>query len=220
MEAGSIRAPGIGANLRDDAAAGTESVVERDVTAATIADPAALGLAGFALTTMILSVYNTGALDAAGEPVVLGVAAAYGGLAQLLAGMWEFRKGNTFGAAAFSSYGAFWLSFFVLLELDATKLGGAAGDAVGLYLLGWGFFTFYMWIASFRTSAAVNVVFLLLWITYGFLSGGEFAANATLTHIGGGLGLATAAAAWYAAFGVVTNNTFKKPIIPLGPLNR
>jgi len=81
-------------------------------TAVTIADPAPLGLAAFALTTFVLSMFNAGLVDAKGEPIVLGLALAYGGTAQLLAGMWEFRKGNTFGATAFSSYGAFWISFW------------------------------------------------------------------------------------------------------------
>ena len=79
-----------------------------------IADPGPLGLAAFALTTFVLSMFNADLVSKGGEPVVLGLALAYGGLAQLLAGMWEFRTGNTFGAVAFTSFGAFWLSFFVL----------------------------------------------------------------------------------------------------------
>ena len=90
-----------------------------DVASLSIADPAALGLAGFALTTFVLSVFNTGLVDKAGEPVVLGLALAYGGAAQLLAGMWEFRKGNTFGATAFSSYGAFWISYWAFVAFFA-----------------------------------------------------------------------------------------------------
>jgi succinate-acetate transporter protein len=86
-----------------------------DVTSVSIADPAALGLAGFAMTTFVLSMFNAGLVGKAGEPVVLGLALAYGGGAQLLAGMWEFRKGNTFGATAFSSYGAFWISYWAFV---------------------------------------------------------------------------------------------------------
>ncbi|HEY8556984.1 MAG TPA: acetate uptake transporter, partial [Actinomycetes bacterium] len=88
-------------------------------TAETIADPAPLGLAAFALTTFVLSMFNAGLVDAKGEPIVLGLALAYGGAAQLLAGMWEFRKGNTFGATAFSSYGAFWISFWAYVAFFA-----------------------------------------------------------------------------------------------------
>src|SRR5262245_54474865 len=99
-----------------------------------IANPAPLGLAAFALTTFVLSMFNAGLLGAGGEPIVFGLALAYGGLAQLLAGMWEFRTGNTFGAVAFTSYGAFWLSFWAYVQFYADKVAAAdAGHAVGLY---------------------------------------------------------------------------------------
>src|SRR6266567_1420794 len=102
-----------------------------------IADPAPLGLAGFAMTTFVLSMFNANLIGKAGEPVVLGLALAYGGGAQLLAGMWEFAKGNTFGATAFSSYGAFWISFWYLTgHTDMTGLkAGDAANGIGLYLL-------------------------------------------------------------------------------------
>src|SRR4051794_1623038 len=123
-----------------------------------VADPGPLGLAAFALTTFVLSMFNADLVGAGGEPIVFGLALAYGGLAQLLAGMWEFRTGNTFGAVAFTSYGAFWLSFFVFVTFFEDKLpakdAGVAGHAVGLYLIAWGIFTAYMFIASLRTTAA------------------------------------------------------------------
>src|ERR1700754_4341657 len=97
------------------------------------ADPGPLGLAGFAMTTFVLSMFNADLVDKAGEPVVLGIALAYGGIAQLLAGMWEFRTGNTFGAVAFSSFGAFWLSFWALVTFFESSIPEAnVGDAVGL----------------------------------------------------------------------------------------
>ena len=106
-------------------------------------------------------------MSSAGEPVVLGLALAYGGLAQLLAGMWEFRTGNTFGATAFSSYGAFWLSFWAFGQFYEKHVPKAdAGHAVGLYLIAWGIFTAYMFVASLRTTAAVALVFLLLAVTF------------------------------------------------------
>src|SRR5690242_7593171 len=118
----------------------------------TPADPGPLGLAGFALTTFVLSMFNAGLVSKAGEPVVLGLALAYGGIAQFAAGMWEFRTGNTFGAVAFSSYGAFWISFWALVTFFAKSIPAAhAGDAVGLYLWAWGIFTTYMFVASDRT---------------------------------------------------------------------
>src|SRR3954447_14835716 len=113
------------------------------------ADPGPLGLGAFALTTFVLSMFNSGLVSDKGEPVVLGLALFYGGVAQFAAGMWEFRTGNTFGATAFTSYGAFWLSFWALLHFYAAKIPAAdAGHAIGLYLIAWGIFTAYMFVAS------------------------------------------------------------------------
>ncbi len=192
-----------------------------DPAAASIADPAPLGLAAFALTTFVLSMFNAGLVDAKGEPIVVGLALAYGGGAQLLAGMWEFRKGNTFGATAFTSYGAFWLSFWAYVAFFAEGVPEAnRGSAVGLYLIAWGIFTAYMWVASFRTNAAVNLVFLLLTITFFVLGVGDAAGNDTISKLGGWLGLATAVAAWYASFAGVTNSTFGRTMLPVWPLRR
>ena len=188
-----------------------------DVASLSIADPAALGLAGFAMTTFVLSMFNAGLVGKAGEPVVLGLALAYGGVAQLLAGMWEFRKGNTFGATAFSSYGAFWVSYWAFVAFFAK---GVPDTAVGLYLIAWGIFTFYMWIASFRTTVAVNLVFLLLWITYLLLVIGAASGTSGITKLGGWIGLATAVAAWYASFAIVANFTFRRTILPMRELRR
>src|SRR4051794_11065540 len=130
-----------------------------------IADPGPLGLAAFALTTFVLSMFNADLVGKGGEPVVLGLALAYGGLGQLLAGMWEFKTGNTFGAVAFTSYGAFWISYFVLVQFIVSKKvipTADVGHAIGLYLISWGIFTSYMFIASLRTTAAISLVFLLL----------------------------------------------------------
>src|SRR3954464_10722520 len=120
------------------------------------ADPGPLGLAGFAMTTFVLSMFNADLVNKAGEPVVLGLALAYGGIAQLLAGMWEFRTGNTFGAVAFSSFGAFWISYWALVTFFLKDIPKPdVGHAVGLYLIAWGIFTAYMFIASLRTTAAI-----------------------------------------------------------------
>jgi succinate-acetate transporter protein len=187
-----------------------------------VADPAPLGLAGFALTTFVLSMFNSGLVSDKGEPVVLGLALAYGGLAQLLAGMWEFKNNNTFGATAFTSFGAFWLSFWAFNQFFAKEITdkAALGHAVGLYLIGWGIFTAYMWIASFRVSVAVNVVFLLLAITFIVLGIGNSGAHTDIVKAGGYLGLATAIAAWYASFATVTNKTFGRILVPVKDLKR
>ncbi len=187
------------------------------VPGAHIADPAPLGLAAFALTTFVLSCINAGWFPATIEPVVFGLALAYGGIGQLLAGMWEFGKGNTFGATAFSSYGAFWISFWWLT--GHTDLSGAGADAakgVGLYLLAWGIFTAYMTVAASRVSGAVLVVFVLLTITFLVLAWGEFAGSTGIHNLGGYLGILTALAAWYASFAGVSAFTFKRPLVPTG----
>jgi uncharacterized protein len=186
-----------------------------------IADPGPLGLAAFALTTFVLSMFNAHLVGSGGEPIVFGLALAYGGLAQLLAGMWEFRTGNTFGAVAFTSYGAFWLSFWAFVQFFEKSVPAAdAGHAVGLFLIAWGIFTTYMFVASLRTTAAVSLVFVLLAATFFLLGIGNAGAHPNIIKAGGWLGLATAAAAWYASFAAVTNSTFGRTILPVRPLNQ
>jgi succinate-acetate transporter protein len=183
------------------------------------ADPGPLGLGAFAMTTFVLSMFNSNLVDIKGIPVVLGLALVYGGIVQLLAGMWEFRTGNTFAAVAFSSFGAFWISFWALEVFYAKEIGGNAGHAVGLYLWAWAIFTAYMSVAALRVSGAVLLVFVLLTVTFVLLAIGAVGAHATVTHWGGYLGLATAAAAWYASFAAVANATFGRVILPVMPLS-
>ena len=182
------------------------------------ADPGPLGLAGFAMTTFVLSMFNSNLVSEKGLPVVLGLALVYGGIVQLLAGMWEFRTGNTFGAVAFCSFGGFWISFWALNVFYAKQIGGNAGHAVGVYLWAWAIFTVYMTVAATRVSAAVLLVFVLLSATFVLLAIGATGAHASVTHWGGYLGLATAAAAWYASFAAVTNSTFGRIVLPVKPL--
>jgi succinate-acetate transporter protein len=199
----------------------TEGRTGASVPTPTIANPGPLGLAAFATTTFILSMFNSGLVSSAGEPVVFGMALAYGGLAQLLAGMWEFRTGNTFGATAFTSYGAFWLSFWAFVEFFEKEVPKAdAGHAVGLYLIAWGIFTAYMFVASLRTTGAVALVFVLLAITFIVLGIGNAGGSTGLVKLGGWIGLATAIAAWYASFAEVTNATFGRIVFPVKPLSR
>lgn len=179
----------------------------------TVADPAALGLAGFAMTTFVLSLANSGIIAGAGA-AVLGLALFYGGIAQLLAGMWEFVKGNTFGAVAFSSYGAFWLSFWFLLTTGGDKAAGAAG--VGAYLLAWTIFTAFMTIGAVKSSRVVLLVFIALTLTFLFLTIHAFSGVAAMGQIGGYLGLVTAVLAWYGAAASVINSTWKRTVLPVG----
>jgi uncharacterized protein len=188
----------------------------------TPADPGPLGLAAFALTTFVLSMFNSGLMNGKkGEPIVLGLALAYGGIVQLAAGLWEFRTGNTFGATAFCSYGGFWISFWAFVTFFAPKVDPAyVGKAVGLYLIGWGIFTTYMFVASLRTTGAIAAVFALLALTFILLGIGNAGAHENIVKAGGYVGLLTALAAWYASFAGVTNSTFGRVVLPVMPLQR
>jgi uncharacterized protein len=215
MEVGTIRRPATGDMRVERGSNGVARVLP--ITA----DPAPLGLGAFALTTFILSVFNAGLVSDAGEPIVLGVAFAYGGLAQFLAGMWEFRTGNTFGAVAFTSYGAFWLAFGAFVQFFEGKIPAShLPHSVGLFLIAWGIFTTYMWVASFRVSVAVNLVFLALAVTFFLLGIGNAADNADLVKAGGFAGIATAVLAWYASFAGVIKSTFGREVLPMRELKR
>jgi len=133
--------------------------------------------------------------------------------------MWEFRVGNTFGGTAFVMYGGFWLSFWALNQFYVKDIPVLqAGNAVGLYLIAWAMFTGLMFIASFKTNRAINVIFGLLLITFVLLGIGNAGAHTTMIHWGGYFGLLTAAAAGYTACAVVTNETFGRTILPVKPL--
>jgi uncharacterized protein len=221
MEAASIHPhPAQGEALRRGAPPDTAVGEPATLTSWEPADPAPLGLAGFAMTTFVLSMFNANLVSERGLPVVLGLTLAYGGIVQLLAGMWEFRNGNTFGALAFSSFGAFWLSYWALQVFYAKDIGGNAGHAVGLYLWAWAIFTAYMTVASLRVNVAVAVVFILLTATFILLAIGASGGHTTVTHWGGYVGIATAAVAWYASFAGVTNSTFGRTILPTVPLQK
>ncbi|MBV9472329.1 MAG: acetate uptake transporter [Solirubrobacterales bacterium] len=198
----------------------------------TPADPGPLGLAAFAGTTFMLSLINAGlvgtkAMPGGGLlPMVAGLAIAYGGAAQLLAGIWEFRTGNTFGAVAFCSYGAFWISFYFIVHSVAENAPTEVFAGLGLYLWMWGIFTTYMFFASLRTTGAVALVFLLLAITFIILGIGNSAlvgtknvTNGTI-KLGGYVGIVTALAAWYASFAAVINSTFGRVMMPVFPMAR
>ena len=196
------------------------------------ADPGPLGLAAFAGTTFVLSLINAGLVGDKTHPgggllpLVAALALAYGGVAQFVAGLWEFRTGNTFGAVAFCSYGAFWISFFFIVQSVAGNAPAVVFSGLGLYLWMWGIFTAYMFIASLRTTGAVAAVFLLLAITFivlgignSALAGTAHVTNGTI-KLGGYIGLVTAIVAWYASFAGVINSTFGRTIAPVWPLTR
>ena len=206
---------------RSDRPTTTESVIpqaapaDRAAPAATpFADPGPLGLAAFALTTFVLSFANAGIIPGAGS-AVLGLAIFYGGLGQLIAGIWEFANKNTFGATAFCSYGGFWLAFWYLVSTKGEVAAGHGG--VGLFLIAFGIFTLYMTVASLKTNLALIAVFAALTLTFFVLGIGAAADSKAITHVGGYLGIITALLAWYASFAIVTNSTFRRVVLPLFP---
>jgi succinate-acetate transporter protein len=187
--------------------------------AAAIADPAPLGLGAFALTTFILSAHNAGW---APDLIWVGPALFYGGLAQLLAGMWEFRNRNTFGSTAFTTYGAFWLSLaaFVVLDLfGKVPKDVNVAHALGWFLLAFAIFNTYMLLWSMTINRAVFGVFLTLEVTEILLFLGFFAGQAAgdgLVMVGGWVGVLTALVAWYASAAGVANAMAERPVSPVG----
>lgn len=179
------------------------------------ANPGPLGLAGFGLTTVVLSCINAGLLPHEAVAVVVPLAFAYGGVAQIIAGILEFRTGNTFGMVAFTSYGLFWW-WFALLQwtVGAGWLKAPPPVAGGIVLLMWGVFTFLLWIVTFRLNRAVFSIFLLLWITFFLLAAGDFGYGTG--KIGGYFGLLTGLDAIFVAFVEILNATAGRVVIPLG----
>ena len=189
-----------------------------------LGNPAPLGLSAFALTTFVLSASNAGFIFAQGTggAIVIGLALFYGGLAQLLAGMWEFRTGNTFGSTAFTSYGAFWIAVgFSLMPLfggkNIVELAGGA-TPLGVFFLGWTIFTAMMFLGTFKLSGALVSVFGFLLLTFLFLTIGALGGATGMTQIGGWLGIVTALLAWYTALASVLEHT-KVANLPTFPLS-
>ncbi len=179
--------------------------------AATIANPAPLGLSAFALTTFVLSTANAGWFT--GVPVVVGLALFYGGLVQLVAGIHEFRTGNTFGATAFCSYAGFWLA----LGFDIWQPNLIPGHAaLGFFLLGWTIFTGLMFLGILRANLALMAVFGLLFLTFLALTLGEFGVGG-MHVLGGYLGILTALAAWYTALAGILSYGKQMLTLPVWP---
>ena len=187
-----------------------------------VADPGPLGLAGFAMTTFLISVFNVGLFKFGGTSSAaaagfISLAFIYGGAAQFAAGMWEFVRKNTFGALAFTSYGAFWIGVYFFINFQG---GRAVKGALGLYLLPWILFTAYMTVAAMKTNVAVLLVFVALTLAFLFLTIGAWGGGHTdMTKIGGWLGIITALLAWYASAAGVINETHGKVLLPVGPLS-
>jgi hypothetical protein len=187
-------------------------------TPAPVADPAPLGLAAFALTTFLLSAANANWMGAASGSAWLGYALAYGGLVQLLAGMWEFRNRNVFGATAFSTYGAFWIGLFLWVQFVAPHIlrPSVAAHDLGWILLSFAIFNTYMLILSAQVNLAVFAVFLTLELTEIILFIGNFTTSSGTIKAGGYIGVLTALCAWYASAAGVSNGQAARIRFPVG----
>jgi len=185
---------------------------------APIADPAPLGLAAFALTTFLLSAANANWMGAATGSAWLGYALAYGGACQLLAGMWEFRNRNVFGATAFSTYGGFWIGLFLWVQFVAPHATSAsqADHDLGWILLAFAIFNTYMLILSTQVNTAVFAVFLTLEVTEIVLFIGNFAGSSGIVKVGGYIGVITALTAWYTSAAAVSNGIGGRLRFPVG----
>lgn len=187
-----------------------------------VANPAPLGLSAFALTTFVLSSFNAGLIKT--PFIVIGLALFYGGIVQIIAGVQEFRAGNTFGATAFCSYGGFWLAVGATLtpafNIIVAGYGGltpAFHTAFGYFLLGWTIFTALMFLGTLRSTVALMAVFALLLVTFALLTIGELAGSAGATMLGGYLGIITAIAAWYTALAGLLVSSKSVFTLPVGP---
>jgi hypothetical protein len=179
------------------------------------ANPAALGLGGFALTTFILNIVNAGLISRDNLGMVLPIGIFYGGLAQFCAGMWEFKRGDTFGATCFSSFGAFWMSVAVMIILENTGvISPVPREGMAVLFIAWGIFTAYAMIASLKVNRAVTSIFVTLTILFFLLAAGEW--NSTVHKIAGYEGILCALIAWYTAAGVLINTLFGRDVLPLG----
>lgn len=184
---------------------------EQDLTA----NPAPLGLMGFGMTTVLLNLHNLGLFG--NSAMILAMGIFYGGLAQVIAGIMEWKKGNTFGTTAFTSYGFFWLSLVGLLVLP--KLGwaeAATSGAMGAYLLMWGIFTAFLFVATLKMDKVSQFIFGSLTVLFVLLAVGDFTEIASIKLIAGLVGIVCGSAAIYAAMALVLNEAYGKTVLSLG----
>ena len=177
-----------------------------------LANPAPLGLMGFGMTTILLNLHNAGFF--AFDVIILAMGIFYGGIAQIFAGLLEYKKGNTFGLTAFTSYGSFWLTLVAILIMPKMGLADATnGQFLGVYLGLWGVFTLFMFFGTLKANRALQFVFLSLTVLFALLAVGNIAGNEAIIHVAGWIGLVCGASAIYLAMGEVLNEQFNYPLI-------
>ncbi|SHJ11311.1 acetate uptake transporter [Parasporobacterium paucivorans] len=178
-----------------------------------IANPSPLGLLGFGMTTILLNLHNAGIIPL--SIVIVAMGFALGGAAQIIAGVMEFKKGNTFGATAFSAYGFFWWSLILIWFNPFKGIEAADSRSMGFYLLLWGIFTLFMFIATLKHNHGIQVVFLTLTILFFMLSLGDFTGIHSIVTIAGYVGILCGASAIYNSMAQIVNAEYKKEILPL-----
>ena len=184
-----------------------------------IANPAPLGLMGFGMTTVLLNIHNAGFF--ALGPMILSMGIFYGGLAQIIAGILEFRNGNTFGTTAFTSYGLFWLSLAFLLIFPSMGIGAAEGAVpMGYYLFMWGLFTLFMFFGTLRANRALQFVFASLALLFFMLSAGDFTGSAAIKTAAGYEGIICGLSAFYLAMAEVINEASGRVVLPICPAKK
>jgi len=177
------------------------------------ANPGALGLGAFALTTFLLSLINAGIIAPASIGVVLPMAFFYGGLAQVLAGMWEFKTGNIFGATCFTSFSSLWLGLALMIVLEAAGIISAVPPAgLAAFLVAWGLFTLYATFAATKAPRGLLALFIALTITFFLLAAGEYVSGFKLA--GGYLGILVALIAWYNSAAILINDMSERRVLP------
>ncbi len=184
-----------------------------------LANPAPLGLLGFGMTTVLLNLHNAGLYEL--NSMILAMGLAYGGFAQIIAGAMEYKKGNTFGTVAFSSYGLFWLSLVFLLFFPKVNLAAATTPyALAWYFVVWGAFTLFMFFSTLNKNVALQFVFFSLAILFFLLAIRDFTGNALIGTIAGWEGVACGASAIYLAIAEITNETYGREILPIRPVKK
>ncbi len=187
----------------------------KDVTA----NPAPLGLAAFGMTTVLLNLHNAGLFPM--NTMILAMGMFYGGIAQIIAGIMEWKKGNTFGTIAFTSFGFFWLTLVGLLIMPKMGWGEAAGTtAMAAFLTTWGIFTLVLFFATLKLNRALQFIFGSLTILFFLLAIGDATGNVIITRIAGFEGIIVGISAIYAGLGQVLNEVYGKTIAPMGPVKK
>ncbi|HHH52201.1 MAG TPA: hypothetical protein ENK91_00955 [Bacteroidetes bacterium] len=180
-----------------------------------LANPAPLGLMGFGMTTVLLNIHNAGFFGLGSMILAMGV--FYGGIAQVIAGIMEFKKGNTFGTTAFTSYGLFWMTLVFLIVFPIMGwLEKPSAAFMGWYLFMWGLFTFFMWIGTFGKNRALQFVFLTLWILFFLLAIEHWTGSEAIGHFAGYEGIICGLSAIYLAMAEVINESWGKTVLPIG----